>query len=207
MPLLPRVLSLALLLACPGAAPAAPAAEQAPAVPRTEPAPCPKLEGADELAKASCFYLVVPENRARPPGRTVKLLVAKYPARQSETLADPVVYLAGGPGDIAPLEANGLIAADFIRGRDVYVMSQRGTMFALPALIFYAFFRGKVQKLISDLEGAATHLMAILRAQVDRHNAPTSHGGAPARRISRGEDFAMPTPSPLSDDRPDLHGI
>jgi biopolymer transport protein ExbB len=86
------------------------------------------------------------------------------------------------------------------------IATASGLAIALPALIFYAIFRGKVQKLISDLEGAATHLMAILRAQVDRHNTPPSHGN-PARRVSRGEDFAMPTPSPLHEDRPDLHGI
>ena len=50
-------------------------------VPRFEPAPCPKLPGADELAKASCGYLVVPENRSRPTGRTIRLMVVKYPAR------------------------------------------------------------------------------------------------------------------------------
>src|SRR5258708_39327130 len=99
-------------------------------VPRFEPAPCPKLPGADELAKASCGYLVVLENRSRPTGRTIRLLVAKYPARAPEKRADPVVYLAGGPGDIAPLEVNGLIAADFIRDRDILVVSQRGTMFS-----------------------------------------------------------------------------
>jgi biopolymer transport protein ExbB len=90
---------------------------------------------------------------------------------------------------------------------EALIATAAGLGIALPALVFYAFFRGKVQKLISDLEGAATHLMAILRAQVDRHNTPSAHGGAPARRTSRGEDFAMPTPSPLHDDRPDLHGI
>ena len=105
-----------------------------PKVPRFEPAPCPKLAGAEELAKASCFYLVVPENRSRPNGRTIRLMVAKYPARSAEKRPDPVVYLAGGPGDIAPLEVNGLIAAGFIRDRDVYVVSQRGTMFSEPAL-------------------------------------------------------------------------
>src|SRR6267143_878258 len=103
-------------------------------VPRFEPAPCPKLTGADELAKASCGYLVVLENRIRPTGRAIRLLVAKYPARSSEKRADPVVYLAGGPGDIAPLEVNGFIAADFIRDRDILVVSQRGTMFSEPAL-------------------------------------------------------------------------
>ena len=103
-------------------------------VPRFEPAPCPKLQGAEELAKASCGYLVVPENRSRPTGRTIRLMVAKYPARSPEKRPDPVVYLAGGPGDIAPLEVNGLIAADFIRDRDILVVSQRGTMFSEPAL-------------------------------------------------------------------------
>jgi pimeloyl-ACP methyl ester carboxylesterase len=119
-------------------APAASAdAEKAgpPIVPRFEPARCPKLSGAEELAKASCGYLVVLENRSRPSGRTIRLMVATYPARSPEKRADPVVYLAGGPGDIAPLEVNGLIAADFIRDRDILVMSQRGTMFSEPALI------------------------------------------------------------------------
>jgi pimeloyl-ACP methyl ester carboxylesterase len=103
-------------------------------VPRFEPAPCPKLPGAEELANASCGYLVVPEDRSRPAGRTIRLMVAKYPARSPEKRPDPVVYLAGGPGDIAPLEVNGFIAADFIRDRDIVVMSQRGTMFSEPAL-------------------------------------------------------------------------
>ena len=129
-----HILLLALLLASPTVARAAQTAEGTATAPRFEPAPCPKLPGAEELAKASCGYLVVPENRSRPTGRTIRLMVAKYPARSPEKLADPIVYLAGGPGDIAPLEVNALIAADFIRDRDIYVVSQRGTMFSEPAL-------------------------------------------------------------------------
>ncbi|WP_367874283.1 MotA/TolQ/ExbB proton channel family protein [Luteolibacter sp. Populi] len=79
-----------------------------------------------------------------------------------------------------------------------------GLAIALPALMFYAYFRGKVQKLISDLEGAATHLISILRTQVDRHAATQNPAAAPRRTR---EDYAMPVPSPLTDDRPDLHGI
>jgi pimeloyl-ACP methyl ester carboxylesterase len=92
------------------------------------------MPGAEELAKASCGYLVVAENRSQPTGRTIRLLLAKYPASAPEKRPDPVVYLAGGPGDIVPLEVNGLIAADFIRDRDILAMSQRGTMFSEPAL-------------------------------------------------------------------------
>ena len=68
------------------------------------------------------------------PARTIRLMVAKYPASLPEKRPDPVVYLAGGPGDIAPLEINGFVAAGFIRDRDIYVVSQRGTMFSEPAL-------------------------------------------------------------------------
>jgi pimeloyl-ACP methyl ester carboxylesterase len=103
-------------------------------VPRFEEAPCPKLQGVEWLAGASCGHLIVPEERSRPTGRTIRLMVVKHPARSSEKRPDPVIYLAGGPGDIAPLEINGLIAADFIRDQDIVVMSQRGTMFSEPAL-------------------------------------------------------------------------
>src|SRR5262245_56116273 len=103
-------------------------------LPRFEPAPCPRLQGAEELSKASCGYLVVPENRSRQSGRTIRLLVANYPARSPAKRPDPVVYLAGGPGDIAPFEVNALVAADFIRDRDIVVVSQRGTMLSEPEL-------------------------------------------------------------------------
>jgi pimeloyl-ACP methyl ester carboxylesterase len=126
------VASCVAFLAPPASAQNAPTAEDA--VPRFKPAPCPILPGAEQLAKATCFYLVVPENRHRPTGRTIQLMVAEYPAHSAEKRADPIVYLSGGPGDIAPLEVNGLIAADFISDRDILVVSQRGTMFSQPAL-------------------------------------------------------------------------
>jgi pimeloyl-ACP methyl ester carboxylesterase len=129
-----HLLLLALLLTSPVVARATQAAEGPATVPRFEPAPCPKLQGVEWLADASCGYLVVPEDRSRPSGRTIRLMVAKHPARSPEKRPDPVIYLAGGPGDIAPLDVNGLIAANFIRDRDILVVSQRGTMFSEPAL-------------------------------------------------------------------------
>jgi pimeloyl-ACP methyl ester carboxylesterase len=129
-----HLLLLAFLLASPAVTRATQAAEGTATVPRYEPSPCPKLKGIEWLADASCGYLVVPENRSRPAGRNIRLMVAKYPARSAEKRRDPVIYLAGGPGDIAPLEVNGFIAANFIHDRDIVVMSQRGTMFSEPAL-------------------------------------------------------------------------
>lgn len=87
---------------------------------------------------------------------------------------------------------------------EALIATAGGLGIGLPALIFYAIFRGKVQKLISELEAAATHLMAILRSQVDRHSSTGPAGGGGGRRLR--EDYVMPA-SPLHDDRPDLHGI
>lgn len=94
--------------------------------------------------KVECFVLIVPENRALPEGREVRLKVAVLKAKRA-AVADPVVYLAGGPGD-APLVASAagadaLSEADWWnetavlrRRRDVIIVSQRGAGGASPNL-------------------------------------------------------------------------
>lgn len=42
------------------------------------------------------------------------------------------------------------------------VSTAAGLVIGIPALAFHAFFRGKVQSLISDLEASATHLFALV---------------------------------------------
>jgi biopolymer transport protein ExbB len=45
-----------------------------------------------------------------------------------------------------------------------------GLAIGIPAMVFYAFFRGRVQRLISDLESAVTHVLALLSVQYgDKH--------------------------------------
>ncbi len=78
-----------------------------------------------------------------------------------------------------------------------------GLAISIVALACYSFFRGKVQKYIAELEGAATHLIAMLHGQFERQ-APHQFI-APASRVR--EDYAMPVASPLGGERPDLHGI
>jgi biopolymer transport protein ExbB len=81
-----------------------------------------------------------------------------------------------------------------------------GLAISIPALAFYSVFRGRVQKYISELEAAATHFIALLHAQFERHSARS----APAQEhaVSRiRQEFGMPVASPLAGDRPDLHGI
>ncbi len=62
-----------------------------------------------------------------------------------------------------------------------------GLIIGIPSLMVYSVYRGKVQRLISELEAASTHLMALLAAQYKRaaraaaarsaapHGAPEQH--------------------------------
>ena len=47
---------------------------------------------------------------------------------------DPVVFLAGGPGESAILDAPFLVDAGINRDRDLIIMTQRGTLFDDPDL-------------------------------------------------------------------------
>src|SRR5690348_14946999 len=104
-------------------------------VPHFKPATCPKIQGVEWLATADCGYLIVPEDRSRPKGRTIQLMVARHRAQAPVKRPDPILYLEGGPGDIAELEIDAIIKANFIRNRDIWVVSQRGTWSSNPALI------------------------------------------------------------------------
>jgi pimeloyl-ACP methyl ester carboxylesterase len=83
-------------------------------------------------ADARCGFLVVPENRAKPNGRTIDLTVGIVPAASPHPAPDPVVYLAGGPGGFPLGEAQSLIAARFNRDRELILISQRGTTYGPP---------------------------------------------------------------------------
>lgn len=80
-----------------------------------------------------------------------------------------------------------------------------GLAISIPALAFYSIFRGRVQKYISELEAAATHFIALLHAQFERHSPPAAAAPEHVSRIR--QEFGMPVTSPLAGDRPDLHGI
>lgn len=101
--------------------------------------------------------------------------------RVAANLNNRVTYLAD-IGMIAPLigllgTAIGIVRSFSALGADLgtarYALLSQGVSEALlntcgglaigiPAMIFYAFFRGRVQHLISDLEGAVTHILALL---------------------------------------------
>ena len=104
--------------------------------------------------------------------------------RVAANLNNRVIYLAD-IGMIAPLlgllgTVFGIIHSFGALGADIgsarYVALSRGISEALintaaglaigiPAMAFYAFFRGRAQKLISELEAACTHVLALLSLQ------------------------------------------
>ncbi|MCL6674220.1 alpha/beta fold hydrolase [Streptomyces panaciradicis] len=89
------------------------------------PAACPTTYG--ELKDTRCGFLVVPENRAHPSSRTLRLAVARVRSASPTPHADPIVFFTGGPGADALADIAGLTEAGLNRDRDLIVLSQRGT--------------------------------------------------------------------------------
>ncbi|WP_406337450.1 alpha/beta fold hydrolase [Streptomyces sp. NBC_00649] len=103
------------------------------------PGPCPKTpEPIDALSTARCGHLVVPENRGRTGGRTggrtIELAVAVIKAAAAKPSADPVVFMAGGPGGDAIDDIPILVDSGLNKNRDLIVMAQRGNLYDQPNL-------------------------------------------------------------------------
>lgn len=137
--MLKRILfaSLALALAGCGGAPQAPKTSEAGLKADAKGAlrygaitftPC-ALDGmAGTSVEAQCARFEVPEDHDQPNGRTISLALALVTAR-GEAQPDPVVMIAGGPGQSA-LESYPVIDAafrDVLRNRHVLLVDARGT--------------------------------------------------------------------------------
>ncbi|MFF0887108.1 alpha/beta fold hydrolase [Streptomyces sp. NPDC003456] len=111
----------------PGTSLTLPGTERAPAQPspRFEPAACPTTYG--PLEHTRCGFLVVPEKRSHPTGRTLRLAVALVRSASPAPRPDPIVFLTGGPGADALGNIEELTEAGVNRDRDLVVLSQRGT--------------------------------------------------------------------------------
>lgn len=108
-------------------------------VPRFEPSACaftiPETQRAD--GTVTCGYVVVFERRDQP-GKTIRLPVAVYRAASPTPAPEPIMLLAGGPGQGGQVFANGLASPAFYgqvaANNDVIVLDQRGTGGAQPSL-------------------------------------------------------------------------
>jgi pimeloyl-ACP methyl ester carboxylesterase len=111
----------------------------------TETVPCPTfvtdgaaLKAAKDEAEGktySCGVVVVPENHDKPDGRTIELFYLKLDSHTQPAAAEPLVYLAGGPGGSGAYDvsANPTLNQNLERirqTRDIIAYDQRGTGFS-----------------------------------------------------------------------------
>ena len=83
-----------------------------------------------------CGYVVVPEDHSNPSGPMIRLAVGVLKNTSSARRPDPVILLAGGPGEKALASAPGFAAllAPMVGERDFIVFDQRGVGLSKPAL-------------------------------------------------------------------------
>jgi pimeloyl-ACP methyl ester carboxylesterase len=78
---------------------------------------------------AQCGRLVVPENYAKPQGRTIALRVMVLKAALADARPDPLFYLIGGPGLPATYDAPAMQSSFGLinMNHDIVLVDQRGT--------------------------------------------------------------------------------
>ena len=108
-------------------------AQQKPAyTPSIEPCACPvKI---DSSFTTRCGYLVVPENRTKANGKSIKLPFVWVESKNKDKKKDPLLFTTGGPGGSSLGWAVGATRHSVINNRDCIAFEQRGTQYALPNL-------------------------------------------------------------------------
>ena len=101
-------------------------------LPKVEPCEC--AFKADTTLKTRCAYLIVPENRSKPNGKTIKLQFIYVESKNPNKHKDPVLYTAGGPGASSLHGVMFVHQRQFIRDRDYIAFEQRGTYNTKPWL-------------------------------------------------------------------------
>ncbi|MEO8175003.1 MAG: hypothetical protein ABI581_18045 [Sediminibacterium sp.] len=100
--------------------------------PRIEPCDCPVK--VDTNYTNQCGYLVVPENRKKANGKTVKLPFIIAQSNNLNKRPDPLLFTAGGPGGSSLGWITGVGNRGIINDRDCIAFEQRGTQYAIPNL-------------------------------------------------------------------------
>lgn len=92
---------------------------------------CPlKIPGEVEGETYSCGIYTVPVDYDKPEGDTLNLTYMVLRATDANPLPDPIVFLAGGPGQSGIVSAGGDLYGDLRQSRDLIFPAQRGTLFS-----------------------------------------------------------------------------
>ncbi|MFC0153190.1 alpha/beta hydrolase [Xanthomonas dyei] len=146
-------------------------------------APCTLSSGsAAGNIEAQCASLPVPENPAAPKGRSIALKIAWLESDAGAgSAADPVFFIAGGPGQSAT-EVSAIAAAalrEVRKKRDIFLVDQRGTGGSHPLRCETA--DGK--PLQADMASSPEQLTAYARQcaqELERHADPRYYTTAEA---------------------------
>lgn len=82
---------------------------------------------------------------------------------------------------------------------EALITTASGLVIGIIAMIFYSIFRGRVQRYISELEAASTHLLALLSSQFQRNRVPA----ATSEQVLPPESYDMPRSQQPAPIRPD----
>jgi pimeloyl-ACP methyl ester carboxylesterase len=163
------------------------------------------MVGMPEAVEARCGTLSVPEDRSAEGGRTIDLNIAVVPAVGRSPQADPLVMLAGGPGQAATEAYAPLIDAlqAINQERDLVLVDQRGTGGSNPlacttsdtsweADVDDAAYNAWLQECLQQLEAnPALYTTAIAAADLDAVRAALGYEQWNLLGVSYGTRMAL----------------
>jgi len=119
--------------------------------------PCPTEWASD--AAVSCGWLTVPENRSRGDSQTIRLFVVRL-AAMGDAAPDPLVVLAGAPGDDPAQFVRWFMTAPVRQTRDVLILHPRGGGLSSPSLACPEYAGGDdVQAMLQSLADCYNRLL------------------------------------------------
>ncbi|KAA1418564.1 alpha/beta hydrolase [Nocardioides humilatus] len=134
-----RVVAALVVLAAaavPTALPRSEAADVAQRLPAFHPMDCPGPIAPPDRP-VDCGYVVVPENRRHPEGRTIRVAAAVVHSADPTPRPDPIVFMNGGPS-VMTIQGFAMFAyfagASFAEHRDIVLIDTRGVGISRPRL-------------------------------------------------------------------------
>lgn len=127
-------------------------------VPKIEPCAC--MIKIDSTLISTCGYLVVPENRQRPAGRTIKLPFVYLRKTASDTAV--TLFTTGGPGYSTLANFTEITAkSDFFQFGSFIILDQRGSKKAVPCLDCAEIQAAQVKGYAENLSTDSLRLIAV----------------------------------------------
>ena len=125
---------------------------------------CAEWVGRTHGVHVDCGYVAVPEDRSTRDGNVIRLAAVRLRGSAPSPSPDPVIYLAGGPGESTLQRMYGHIddARLIWKERDLILVDQRGVGHSEPRLECPHYHRGKAELGEMELDPAEA-----LRQEVD----------------------------------------